>query len=174
MLSCGRVKTELFENADVTVSIYDVAQHALGSLGITRGHFACPFSFIEVRKWNFVIEYRIVNITAFTCGRGSFFKRIRKDAFSKISGYVRTGPKSSLCLDKDWPSQDCTRASNHMKFHVKLPCVAKLLSLHGHNTFKISVMNVGCIHFIPLPAEWVICLLTLTPSIFFAKFHFCF
>ena len=59
MLSCGRVKTELFENADVTVSIYDVSEHALGSLGITRGHFACPFSFIEVRMPNIVIDYGI-------------------------------------------------------------------------------------------------------------------
>ena len=49
MLLCGRVKTELFENADVTVSIYCISEHALGSLEITRGHFACLFSFIEVR-----------------------------------------------------------------------------------------------------------------------------
>ena len=48
MLSCGRVKTELFENADVTASIYDVSEHAHGSLGITQGHFDCLFSFVEV------------------------------------------------------------------------------------------------------------------------------
>ena len=48
LFSCGRVKTELFENADVKASIYDVSEHALGSLGITRGHFSCLFSFIEV------------------------------------------------------------------------------------------------------------------------------
>ena len=59
MLSCVRVKTELFQNADVTVSIYCTLEHALGSLGITRGHFACPFSFIEVRIPNIVIDYRI-------------------------------------------------------------------------------------------------------------------
>ena len=35
MLSCGRVKTELFEDADVTASIYDVSEHAQGFLGIT-------------------------------------------------------------------------------------------------------------------------------------------
>ena len=46
-----------------------------------------------------------MNVTAFSCGRGyfrkrtscgrgSFFKRIKKDAFSKISGYVWTGPES--------------------------------------------------------------------------------
>ena len=59
LFSCGRVKTELFENADVTTSIYDVSEHALGSLGITRGHFACLFSFIEVRMPNIVIDYGI-------------------------------------------------------------------------------------------------------------------
>ena len=55
----GRVKTELFENADVTASIYHPSEHALCSLGITRGHFVCLFSFIEVRMSNIVIEYRI-------------------------------------------------------------------------------------------------------------------
>ena len=52
MLSWGRVKTELFENADVTASIYDVSGHADGSLGITQGHYGCLFSFIEVRTAN--------------------------------------------------------------------------------------------------------------------------
>ena len=69
ILSCGRVKTELFENADVTVSIYDVSEHALGSLGIKRGHFACPFSFIEVRMPNIDIGYGISlsNIELYEC-----------------------------------------------------------------------------------------------------------
>ena len=53
MLSCGRVKTELLENADVTASIYDVPEHAHGSLGITQGHFDCLFSFVKVRKAEF-------------------------------------------------------------------------------------------------------------------------
>ena len=35
MSSCGRVKTELFEDADVTASIYYVSEHAHGSLGAT-------------------------------------------------------------------------------------------------------------------------------------------
>ena len=48
MFLYGRVKTELFENADVKASIYDVSEHALGSLEITRGHFSCLFSLIEV------------------------------------------------------------------------------------------------------------------------------
>ena len=59
LFSCGRVKTELFENADVKASIYDVSEHVLGSLGITRGHFACLFSFIEVRMPNIAIDYGI-------------------------------------------------------------------------------------------------------------------
>ena len=53
MLSCGRVKTELFENADVMASIYDVSEHAHGSLGTTKGHFDCLFSFVEVRTAKF-------------------------------------------------------------------------------------------------------------------------
>ena len=52
MLSCGRVKTELFENADVKASIYDVSEHAHGSLGTTKGHFACLF-FVEVQAAKF-------------------------------------------------------------------------------------------------------------------------
>ena len=53
MLSCGRVKTELFENADVRTSIYDVPEHAQGSLGISQGHFDCLFSFVKVRTAEF-------------------------------------------------------------------------------------------------------------------------
>ena len=53
MLSCGRVKTELFENADVKASIYDVSEHAHGSLGKPKGHFDCLFSFVEVRTAKF-------------------------------------------------------------------------------------------------------------------------
>ena len=47
---------ELFENADVTVLIYNPSEHALGSLGITWGHFVYLFSDFEC--------------TAFSCGRG--------------------------------------------------------------------------------------------------------
>ena len=53
MLPCGRVKTELFESADVTASIYDVPEHAHGSLGITQGHFDSLFSFVKVRTEEF-------------------------------------------------------------------------------------------------------------------------
>ena len=45
MLSCGRVETELFENADVTVSIYCISEHVLGSLGIKRGNFCLSVFF---------------------------------------------------------------------------------------------------------------------------------
>ena len=53
MLSCGRLKTELFENVDVTASIYDVLENAHGSLGTTGGHFDCLYSFIEARTAKF-------------------------------------------------------------------------------------------------------------------------
>ena len=59
ILSCGRVKTELFENADVTASIYDVPEHAHGSLGITQGHFDCLFSFVKVRRAEFESKKRL-------------------------------------------------------------------------------------------------------------------
>ena len=51
------MKTELFENADVTVSICYVSEQALRSLEITRGQFAYLFSVIEVRMSNIVIEF---------------------------------------------------------------------------------------------------------------------
>ena len=47
MLSCGWLKTELVENAEVTASIYNPSEHALGSLGITRGHFVYLVSDFE-------------------------------------------------------------------------------------------------------------------------------
>ena len=94
MLSCRLVKTELFENADVTASIHYVSEHAHGSLGITQGHFACLFFYrssnIEVCMWQ---RLRV---------DGDLFKNsphvdavfiwIKRDAFSKICGYVWTGP----------------------------------------------------------------------------------
>ena len=46
-------KTKLFENANVKASIYDVSEYAHGSLGTTKGHFDCLFSFVEVRTAKF-------------------------------------------------------------------------------------------------------------------------
>ena len=71
MLSCGRMKTELFENADVTASTYDVSEHAHGSLGITQGHFACLFSLVKVRTPEFECS---------RSGRGIFENTPRVDA----------------------------------------------------------------------------------------------
>ena len=95
MLSCGRVKTELFENADVTALLYDVPEHAHGSLGITQGHFDCLLSFVKVRTAEFECRSVFVWTEIFrkrsSCGRGYFYTD-KKDAFSKISGYVWTRP----------------------------------------------------------------------------------
>ena len=88
MLSCGRVKTELFENADVKASIYDVSEHAHGSLGTTKGHFDCLFSFL----WTGIFSKTLLVWTRIS------LKTDRKDAFSKISGYVWTGPNSQKFL----------------------------------------------------------------------------
>ena len=98
MLSCGRVKTELFENADVKASIYDVSEHAHGSLGTTKGHFDCLFSFVEVRTAKFECSSVFVWTGIFSktllVWTRIFLKTDKKDAFSKISGYVWTRPES--------------------------------------------------------------------------------
>ena len=59
MLSCGWVKTELFENADVTASIYNPSEHVHGALGITQGHFGCLFAFVKVRRTEFESKKRL-------------------------------------------------------------------------------------------------------------------
>ena len=66
MLLCGRVKTELFENAVLTASIHYISRYMLRSLGIMRGHFAHLLSFIEVRMSNIVIEFSI-SLSNFEC-----------------------------------------------------------------------------------------------------------
>ena len=109
MLSCGRVKTELFENADVTASIYDVSEHAQGSSGITQGHFDCLFSFVKVRteefEWSSVFVWTgIFSKTLLVWTRISL-KTDKKDAFSKISGYVWTGPKAYSKGQKNIPHE---------------------------------------------------------------------
>ena len=97
MLSCGRVKTELFENADITASIYDVSEYAHGSLGITQGHFDCLFSFVKVRTAEFECSSVFVWTGIFSktllVWTRIFFYTDKKDAFSKRSGYVWTGPE---------------------------------------------------------------------------------
>ena len=91
------MKTELFENADVTASIYDVPEHAHGSLGTTKGHFDCLFSFVEVRTAKFECSSVFVWTGIFSktllVWTRIFLKTDEKDAFSKISGYVWAGPK---------------------------------------------------------------------------------
>ena len=84
MLSCRRVKTELFENADVTASIYDVSEHAHGSLGITQGHFDCLFSFVKVHFHSFIFTYLgtvapSVRGNCFSGGRGNTFTNRKID-----------------------------------------------------------------------------------------------
>ena len=59
MLSCGRVKTELFEDADVTASIYDVSEHAHGSLGITQGHFDCLLFYCQISNSRVRMQQRL-------------------------------------------------------------------------------------------------------------------
>ena len=63
----GRVKTELFETASITALIYYILAHTHGSLGITRGHFACLLTFIEYQTSNIVVEYETSNVTVLSC-----------------------------------------------------------------------------------------------------------
>ena len=107
MLLCGRVETELFENADVTASIYDISEHTLRSLGITRrlitlnaislDHaraFCLSSSFIEVRISNFDCSSVFVWAGIFpkcsSCGRGYFYTDKKDECSQKISGYKWT------------------------------------------------------------------------------------
>ena len=71
------MKTELFKNADVTVSIYYISGHVHGSSGITQGHFDCLFSFMEVRTAEFECSSVFVWTGIFckrSIGRGYFSK----------------------------------------------------------------------------------------------------
>ena len=88
MLSCGRVKTELFENVDVTVSICNPSERALGSLGITRGHFVYLFSDFECHSvfvWTGIISKTPLVWTRI------FYHTDTKDASSKVSGLDTCG-----------------------------------------------------------------------------------
>ena len=87
MLSCGRVKTELFEDADVTASIYDVSEHAHGSLVITQGHFDCLFSFVKVQT----AEFECSSVFVWT---GRFFYTDKKMRFQKYPDTCGRGLKN--------------------------------------------------------------------------------
>ena len=69
MLSCGRMKTELFENAGVTASIYDVSEHAHGSLVITQGQFDCLLSILKFQ----IVEFECSSVFVWT---GIFLKTL--------------------------------------------------------------------------------------------------
>ena len=83
LLSCGRVKTKLFENADVTASIYNPSEHALGSLGITRGHFVYLFLEFECHSvfvWTGIFSKTLLvwtQIFFYTDKKSCVFKNIR-------------------------------------------------------------------------------------------------
>ena len=86
MLPCGRVKTELFEIADVTALIFNPSEYALGSLGITRGYFlylSLDFECHSVFVWTGIISKTLLVWT-------QLIFTDKKDPFSTISGYVWT------------------------------------------------------------------------------------
>ena len=68
MLSFGRVKTELFENADVKALIYDVSSMRTELWGQQKGILIVFFLLSK-------FEQRSLNVAASSCGRGYFRKR---------------------------------------------------------------------------------------------------
>ena len=89
MLSCGRVKRELFENADVTVSIYDVSEHAHGSSGITQGHFDSLLSIVKFQTVEFecssvFVWTRIFSKTLLVWTRIFFYTDKKRCVFKNI------------------------------------------------------------------------------------------
>ena len=112
-----------FENADVIASIYDVSEHAQGSLGISQGHFDCLFSFVKGRteevECSSVFVWTGIFSKTLLVGTRIFFYTDKKDAFSKISGYVWTRPCSDhefqpgticpiFCLSSTAQGRDCS------------------------------------------------------------------
>ena len=81
---------ELFENADVTASIYNPSEHALGSLRIMRGHIVHLFSVFEhhsVVVWTGIILNTLLVWTRY------FFVRIKKMRFQKYPDTCGRGLK---------------------------------------------------------------------------------
>ena len=67
MLHCGRVKTELFENSDVTASICYISEHTLGSWESREG--ILPVCFLSSK-----LKHRILNVTASWCVDDDIFQ----------------------------------------------------------------------------------------------------
>ena len=105
MSSCERVKTELFENADVTASIHYVSEHAHGSWGSRDG--ILPLCFLLLK-----FENQSLHVAASWCGRGSirkrsscgreyFLIRIKKMRFQKYPDTCGRGLRSLYVTGKD-------------------------------------------------------------------------
>ena len=127
MLSCGRAKTGLFENANVAASIHCVSEHAHGSLGITRGHFAYLFSFIEVQTSKFACSSVFVWTEIFSktllVWTRIFFYTDKKDAFQNYPDMC--GRDLSLFLAKDaytWYHQGGMKQSGNCVFSPGMLC----------------------------------------------------
>ena len=95
------MKTDLFEITDVTASIYDVSEHARGSLGITQGHFVCFLSFVKVRAGEFecscVFVWTAIFLKTLLVWTRIYFYTDKQDAFSKI-WYRSLWYRSESCL----------------------------------------------------------------------------
>ena len=87
MLSCGRVKTELFENADVKASLCDVPEHAHGLWGSHEDTLLVCFLLSKLEQRSLKVAASSCGRGYFqkrsSCGRGYFFIRIKKMCFQK-------------------------------------------------------------------------------------------
>ena len=114
LLSCERVKMEFFENTDVTVPIYDVSEHADGSLGIMQGYFDCLFSFVKARTAEFECSSVFLWTGIFSktplVWQRIFFHTDKKVRFQKYLDTLGRG----LCLVLDLP------AWNSAKYNICL------------------------------------------------------
>ena len=87
MLSCGRVKTELFENADISASIYTHQSMRSDLWGSRKGILIVCFLLSNFEQWSLNAEAsscgRGYFRKRFSCGRGYFYVRIKKIRFQE-------------------------------------------------------------------------------------------
>ena len=90
----------IMPNLDPNYPHLTLPKNAHGSLGITQGHFDCVFSFVEIRIASFECSSIFVDGDIFEnaprVDADIFLIRIKKDAFSKITGYVWKRPQKRV------------------------------------------------------------------------------
>ena len=118
------VKTELFENADVTASISVVSEHAHGSSGITQGHFDCLFSFVKVRTAEFecssVFVWTGISSKMLLVWTQIFFIRIKKMRFQKYPDTCGRGLTQQTFLNRGFHVDNRERKNSPVDCFCKI------------------------------------------------------